>query len=135
MTRLDIANVRALLDRFFRCDDGVLKDLYLDLGSDDREPSATIELSVRDSVQDPSGEAWANLRLRLDRLQEFCLVNRDREECKVLSNGLHIAVFNGRVFVDFGLFTEDTSTLEEFRSSPFYLAGEELSWEVAPYRR
>jgi hypothetical protein len=135
MNPVDQTALAGFLERFYYCNDGVLRELDIDLGSDGRIPTATVEMSVRDREAAEVDEGWVNLRITLDHLQEFRLVKGEKEDCKVLSNGLHIAVLMGHLFIDFGSFTDEQSTLDEYRSSSFYFSGSSIKYEVVAYRR
>lgn len=126
-------DTEALLNRFYQCADGVIRELRLDLGSSTRGPCGFVELSTRDS-EVTKDDGWTNLRLLIENLLEFRLSKGDREDCAVLSNGIRIRHFGDRVFLDLGTDDLDSATPDDLRASSFYLAGEAIRWESVAYR-
>jgi hypothetical protein len=123
------ANVDQVLDRFYRCSDGVIRRVELDFKSDRESSTATIVCSVRDS---DAAAQWVNLICRVRGLSEFSF-SEGRTSYRVLSDGLVIGWFEDLIFLDFGPYTVEPDSVEDFRRSGCYFAGKSATWEVVPY--
>lgn len=121
------------LNRFYNCDDGVLREVLLNFTGPGSPPCAVVEISTRVKQVGESDE-WVNLRLQIESLAEFRLTKGVREDCMVLSNGIHILHAGGIVLLDLSSDGQERAMVEEYRSSPFYFAGRALMWELRPYR-
>lgn len=121
-----------MLERFYGCDDGVIRNVNVFFTTTTRPTQITVILSVRDKeVQ--SSHSWVNLCLNLTDVKEFRVMDSSKQSYQVLSNGLHIQHFDGFFFIDFGFHVDAPAIASEFRSSNFYFVTRLLSWEVRQY--
>ena len=123
------ADVNSVLDRFYRCNDGVIRRIELVFCPAREKSEATIECSVRDDLD---GASWVNLICRVRGVSEFAM-SEGNVSHRVLSDGLAIGWFDGLVFLDFSPYTTDPDGIDDFRRSGCYFAGESATWEVVPY--
>lgn len=123
------ADADRVLERFYRCNDGLIRriDLVFEPNRDDSR--ATIICSVKDDAADAE---WVNVIFRVRGLRELSMVE-GRTSYRVLSDGLTVGWFDGLVFLDFGPYTSEPSGVEDFRRSGCYFAGLTATWEVVPY--
>lgn len=122
-------SVDDVLNRFYRCSDGVIRHVDIVFRSAPAGSEATITISVRDG----SAEAqWVNLIWRVEGLEELAFLE-GRTSYRVLSDGVVVGWFEGLTFLDFGPYTSAPEGVEDFRRSGFYFAGKAVSWEVVPY--
>ena len=123
------AEADGVLERFYRCNDGVIRRIDQVFEPDRDDSRATIICSVRD---DSADAAWVNVIFRIRGLRELSMVE-GRTSHRVLSDGLIVGWFDGLVFLDFGLYTTEPRGVDDFRRAGCYFAGLSATWEVAPY--
>jgi hypothetical protein len=119
----------SVLERFYRCNDGLIRrvDLVFEPNRDDSR--ATIVCSVKDDAADAQ---WVNVIFRVRRLREFTM-SEGNVTYRVLSDGLTLGWFEGLIFLDFGPYTSEPSGVDDYRRSGCYFAGHSATWEVVPY--
>lgn len=75
---------------------------------------------------------WCNVVIAIDDVSEI----RFREGLstrRVLSDGLTIAWFNGKVWFDLSPHASDPAAADDFRRSDFYVVGESFAWRAEQY--
>ena len=123
------ADADRVLERFYRCTDGVIRRVDLAFDPDRDDSRATIICSVKDDAADAE---WVNVVFRVRGLRELAMTE-GRVSYRVLSDGLTLGWFEGLVFLDFGPYTSEPSGVEDFRRSGCFFAGLSATWEVVPY--
>jgi len=123
------ADAESVLERFYRCNDGLIRrvDLVFEPNRDDSR--ATIVCSVKDDAADA---AWVNVIFRVRGLRELTM-SEGNVTYRVLSDGLTLGWFEGLVFLDFGPYTSEPSGVDDYRRSGCYFAGHSATWEAVPY--
>ncbi len=119
----------AMLDRFNRFNDGLLRSIELSFRTNRDDSEAVVTVSTRDTSAD---DDWVNVTLRVRGLREVNF-SEGRTSYIVLSDGLVVGWFEGLVFLDFGAYSTSPRGVEDFRKSGCYFAGKSATWEVEPY--
>lgn len=123
------ADAERVLERFYRCNDGLIRRIDLAFEPDRDDSRATIVCSVKDDAADA---AWVNVIFQVRGLREVAMVE-GQTSFRVLSDGLTVGWFDGLIFLDFGPYTSEPRGVDDFRRSRCYFAGLTATWEVAPY--
>lgn len=124
---LNSSHAAEFLSRFNHLNDGVIRQLVvLFWGNAGR--SALIECSTIDT----SANAWCNITFRVNNLSAVKVIEGQTSNV-VLSDGVHIAWFDGQCFLDFAPYTSAPEGLEDIERSQFYLAGHSVEWQVKAY--
>lgn len=123
------ADASRVLERFYRCNDGLIRRVDLVFEPNRDESRATIVCSVKD---DEAGAEWVNVIFRVRGLHEHTMTE-GRVSYRVLSDGLTLGWFEGLVFLDFGPYTTEPDGVDDVRRSGCYFAGLSATWEVVPY--
>lgn len=121
----------ALTNRFYDFADGVIRSVcltYLNDGSKDAE----IVVACRDS-EGTSDEGWVVVTLHVRGLMEFKAMEGPRTTLQVLSDGLHVCVYDELVGIEFGGTFEPSPSIAELRKSDGFAIGKEVKIEVGPY--
>jgi hypothetical protein len=132
MIQVDPRRTERLFSRFDDCNDAVVREVHLHLGSPIGHNKAIVELAARD-MESPEAQRWVRLQLTISDVREFRLQEGSKGSDYVLSLGLKVGCFDGLYFLDLGPYTDEPEGLEDFRRSRFYLAGMEFQWRVLPY--
>jgi hypothetical protein len=90
---------------------------------------ATVVCSVRDGDDESNG---CNVSLTVSSFSD-CVVAEGSTAHVILSQGLQIGWFSGKIFLDFSPHTSEPDCEEDFRRSQFYFAGARAVYEVGPY--
>jgi hypothetical protein len=135
------ATKKEFLERFYDCDDGVIRSIDISYpygwftrpNPGEKETTrANILLSVRDKL---SNAGWCNLVLMLSEVLELKVAEPHGGNNSVLSDGLKLAWFDGSVFIDLSLNGNDLKSIDGFRRSNRYVVAKELRWRVEEYDR
>jgi hypothetical protein len=121
------------LSRFYACQDGVLRAIRMVFSSAANRTDVIVTLSVRDA-RGPSGQDWVNVRVKIRDVAEVGLRESSQVAYQVLSQGVHIGLFEQLSFFDFDPYTLEPGGVEDDRRSRFYFAGRDFAWRVEPYR-
>ena len=118
-----------VLDRFYGFDDGLLRSVSIALPVSQSLRTAVIVCAARDS----STSEWVHVTWTVRGLSEFSLA-QGHVSYIVLSQGLQIGWFAGRVYLDFGPYSCVPAGEDDFRRSGFYFTGAHVTWSVGPYQ-
>jgi hypothetical protein len=129
MNKLDQLAVREFLDRFNSFNDAVVRRVEFRYGASGRR-QATLTISTQDQRSDVTR---SNVVIVIDNVSESGF-REGKSTRQVLSDGLTVAWFNGEVWCDLSPYAQEPTSVEDFRRSDFYVAGEALTWRTAPYR-
>lgn len=124
---LSPSDVDEFLNRFNHFNDGLIRQMVV-LFWRSAGRSALIECSTIDTFTD----AWCNIIFRVNNLSAVKVIE-GRTSNVVLSDGVHVAWFNGHCYLDFAPYTSAPDGLEDVERSQFYLAGHSVDWAVKPY--
>jgi hypothetical protein len=129
-------NVSEFLTRFQNFDDALIRSIHFSFvrQQDERPSSIKRGVVVLLSVQDQTSsrdEGWVNVRLDIEAVSEFHFAEGERTTHVVLSQGLSVRFFDGKVYL---APDAETETLEEFRASELLIAGERCTWTVSDYK-
>ncbi|HEX2914718.1 MAG TPA: hypothetical protein VH186_28210 [Chloroflexia bacterium] len=131
MNEITSANFKEFLDRYYNCDDGVIRSVNINYRSGIKQITVELSVQLRESEQD---DDWTNVTLEIENFVEFKLYE-GKFTCVVLSEGLHIAFFDGIIYLDFCPYAEPdaSSTVEDYRKSYFLIAGKKCYWSQSDY--
>lgn len=132
MNRLTSDNCQEFLKRFSDCHDAVMRSFQIVFRyRSQKETKGELTLSLRDSETERN-EGWVNLVLELDGITEFAL--RESAVSYQVIFEMHVAEFEGVLFIDFGGCTEQPRDVDGFRASQFYCASKSVVWRLEPYQ-
>jgi hypothetical protein len=129
MKEIEPANVKTFLERFHHFEDGIIRNVSIRFRSPKTLNEATIVCSVRDGDDESN---WCNVSLTVSSFSD-CAVAEGSTTHVILSQGLQIGWFSGKIFLDFSPYTSEPDGEEDFRRSQFYFAGARAVYEVVPY--
>ena len=118
--------------RFHGCDDGVLRRISVIYRSGSSRPGLIeLVLSTKDTEK-VEGDGFVNLKLSFLSVSEFQL-REGNATYQILSEGMKVALLEGRVFATFNPYDYKESPAS-FRTSEFYIVAKEVAWDILPYR-
>ncbi len=137
------ATTREFLERFYDCDDGVLRNIDINYPygwftrpapdqAYSEKTCVNILLSVRDKLLNGG---WCNLFLMLSEVRELRVAEPHGGYNSVLSDGLKLAWIDGSILIDLSLGDNDLRSVDAFRRSNRYIRAKELRWRVEEYDR
>ena len=119
------------MNRFYRFADGVIRSIKLSY-SDDGSKHAEIVVACRDS-EATVNEGWVAVSLIVRGVKEFRACEGPKTTLQVLSDGMHICVYDDIVGLEFGGAFEPPSSISELRKSDAFAIGTEVEIEVGLY--
>lgn len=133
MEALERQNIDEFLVRFNSFYDAILRSICIQLRSRGQPSKVEFEISVQDNEREEH-DAWVNIHFCVEGSSEIVIHESNQGSYQVLSDGLHINVFDGCYFIEFGDCIDGPESLTEVRNSKFYLAGKSVLWGVVPYK-
>jgi hypothetical protein len=91
-----------------------------------------IIVATRDSEQNEN-EGWVCVRITVHNVLEFGLRERPSSTLQVMSQGVHLRVFDDGVGVEFGGAIEAPQSHHELQSSDAFVFGEAVGFETMSY--
>jgi hypothetical protein len=122
MEELSSSNLAMFLTRFGHCYDGLVR--YVKMDYETKE--VVVVLSVQDR-ETRENDGWVNLVLTVKEVSKFILIE-NRSTCVVLSSGLQVGFYNGKIYLDFSPYTEEPDGVDDFMKSHFLVVGKKCVW-------
>jgi hypothetical protein len=126
-----VTDISRLLRRFYEFTDSVLRSISIRF-DDDGTQRMDISISVRDA-EAIDKHSWVCVVLFVDCISEMSVRDRPRTTIQVISDGIHIAMYDKQIGMEFGGAFEEPKNIEELRDSDVYVLGSTLSFDVFPY--
>ena len=120
------------LDRFYQFYDSVFRSISIHFLSDGTQ---TIDLvvSTRDSLLEDDDEGWVCIVITIEKVKETLISKKPKTSIQVISQGIHLAIYENLVGMEFGGAIDPPSSLDVLRQSEAYILGENILFEVFPY--
>jgi len=125
MNRLDQSSAHEFLNRFNSFNDAVVRGVeYRYDASGFRRMTLTV------STQDMEADTgWCNVIVVINKVSEIAF-REGLSTRQILSDGLTLSWFNGKVWCDLSPHASEPVTADDFRRSDFYVVGESFAWRV-----
>lgn len=128
---LNQSSISKFLDRFCGFNDGVIRKIeitYLTNG----QRNISVWIATRD-VEEKQNDSWVCIRIVMSRVEDFCFSDAVNASNQVLSQGIHICLFEKSVGIDFSHFIDQPADRTELTSSRFFAIAPLVDWIVEPY--
>lgn len=125
------SDISRLLARFHEFSDAVLRSIVV-LFEDDGTRRMDISIATRDA-ETVENDGWVCVMLSVDGISEMSVRERARTSLQVISDGIHISMYDQEIGIEFGGAIEAPDTIENLRGSDVYVLGGTLSFDVLPY--
>lgn len=116
-----------VLRRFDHFNDSLLGAISVDY-AERALPHIQITLTCQDD--DADEPTWRSCRIDFHNVREFRIEQRANSTQSVISFGIAITIESGITFVDFDCLGDTERTVEQVRSSEFYIGAERVDFIV-----
>ena len=122
---LTSATAELFLRRFQNFGDGIIKQVIHSYGACGRHTDVLVTVPDQDSAN-----GWSGLKLSLDSVTEFKLVEQ-KSSCECVSVfGVRLHWLDETIFISFDSETDAEIDSDTIRQSCFYVRGKQLSWQL-----
>lgn len=131
MKQLDGDSVGPFLERFQNFYDSTVTCTVISYSETRAKSSVEVSVGAIDNNSDAPSSVI--VRMQFTGSPEFTIREEPNKSYAVPGDGARISIFNGRIYLDLDTLEGDDDTVESFRASNFYLAGDRCTWEVTPW--
>ena len=125
-------NIEKFLARFYSFNDAVIVKIDIKFRHLSLPTVINVLLSTRDAESNVENE-WVNVSLTVKDVTAFRFMESTKASFQVLSDGIHIAILDESIFIDFGDFDELPTDFNELESSRYFVKGRDFKWVILPY--
>lgn len=126
-TPLDPTNTQSFMERFYRCYDGVIQSISIDMAAGAKKYSIVVAIQVKDATIEDENY-WVNLTLHFKNVSEFHIDVANKGYIQVISFGVSVLYNDGKLFFDF--VNDESEDIAEIRESDFYVVAQSCEWAV-----
>lgn len=116
------------LRRFDRFNDSVIETISVDYGSDQPLPRIRIVLTCQDDLADEP--TWKRCVFDFRNVREFRIGQDMDKSSSVISFGVAVTMDVGLTYVDFNCLGDTERTIDEVRSSSFFVGAETIEFGI-----